>query len=85
MYALFDSTMIKALIANDFSSNSYLVAGSKLAVIDPGFQTELISGEIARLQYNHFALINTHCHMDHVAHDAELLELGFELMVVPCR
>lgn len=81
MYALFDSTMIKAFLSQDSSSNAYLLAGTRLAVIDPGFQADALLPEIARLQYNHYALINTHCHMDHVAQDARIIDLGFELMV----
>ena len=53
-----------------------------MVVVDPGFQSQRVAEAVSSLMYTHFALINTHCHFDHVAEDACIMdEFGFKLFI----
>jgi len=63
----------------------YLVgdeASRTCALIDPAFETDRILGEAERREYRVTHVINTHCHSDHTAGNAAILDAtGAKLLI----
>lgn len=67
--------MIQPLYSNTFESNTYVVLSDTRAIIDPGALSETLPERIGRYIMSADALINTHCHFDHVGANEKALEI----------
>lgn len=71
---------IHSFTFNGFQENTYVVSGenSSCVIIDPGcydrFEEQELSGFIERNQLTVKAVLNTHCHIDHILGNAYCLE-----------
>jgi len=55
---------ITTIYGKNYSSNSYVIHGKKICVVDPGFNNEFgVNPEKVEV------VVNTHCHYDHVANN----------------
>jgi len=68
---------IVTVVSRPFDENSYVVwrEGERTCLVfDPGFEPELIFGELDRYQLAPAAILNTHGHSDHIAGNAAMKE-----------
>lgn len=71
-FSFLDQMLLRYLtiVSQPFEENSYVIwlQGRKdCVIVDPGFEPDLILGEVDRYQLSPAAILNTHGHSDHIA------------------
>lgn len=69
--------LVETLVTGPFQENCYLVAkgeGEECVIIDPGDDTDVIAGNIERLELTPVMILNTHGHLDHIGAVQDLKE-----------
>lgn len=86
---VFDNTRYRVhqLIVGQFQSNCYLISvGDAHCLLDPGGDAERIVAYLRTLEITSVRMIATHCHFDHIAAAASLIDLGFATeLVIGCK
>jgi len=75
---------VKTLVVGPLATNCYLVTEPEARqgiIIDPGAEKEKILSAVSRNGAKFIAVINTHCHFDHIGADILKEELGLSLFV----
>jgi Zn-dependent hydrolases, including glyoxylases len=79
--------LIRCITGGSFLTNSYIIADEETKegiLIDPGSQVDEVLEEIERLGLNVKRIVNTHCHIDHVAGAEEAKQaLGADFYLHP--
>jgi hydroxyacylglutathione hydrolase len=68
---------IESVVSSPFDQNAYLIwrrQETRAVVIDPGFDTDSLLGEIGRRQLGVAAILDTHGHADHIAGNLAIKE-----------
>lgn len=67
--------ILQRFTVGPFAENCYLVgAAPRIAIVDPGAESDLIAEHIDRQGWKPEAILLTHGHIDHVAHCAHVAE-----------
>jgi len=74
--------VIYPILSNSFESNAFIITGEKACIIDPGINPRRVLSKFDEFNIVVDVLINTHCHYDHCACNAKILEnKGIDLVL----